>query len=221
MKKKAMIVAPHPDDEINLAGQILPYLQEEYQIFVTYTTNGDAEKKIGNQRLSEALDACDVLGISSDNVIFLGYANEWKNGRHLYNCSGSLESATGKVQTNSIEGHPEYYYEKYGIHRCFTQLNYEMDLKSVINDILPELIICVDFDSHADHRAASLTFEKVIGDILKDKADYRPRILKKFAYNGVWKGQKDFYPYPCATTKMKHSFFYGGEMHDLESPTYQ
>lgn len=219
--KRAMIIAPHPDDEINLAGQILPYLQQDgYEIYIVYTTNGDSDKKIGNKRLSEALKSCEILGIPSNNVVFLGYANEWKDGKHLYNVSGILQSATGKYQTNSIEGFPEYCYKKYNIHKDFTQSNFKDDLKDVICDYLPELIICVDIDSHADHRAASLSFEEVIGYILKEKKEYRPRVLKKFAYNGVWKGEKDYYPYPCACTQMKRDFNYSGEMHDLESPTY-
>lgn len=219
--KRAMIIAPHPDDEINLAGQILPYLQEDgYEIYVVYTTNGDSNKKIGNKRLNEALKSCEILGIPSNNVTFLGYANEWKDGRHLYNTSGALQSVTGKCQTNSIEGFSEYCYKKYNIHKDFTQSNFKDDLKNVICDYLPGLIVCVDFDSHPDHRATSLTFEEVIGYILKEKQEYRPIILKKFAYNGVWKGEKDYYPYPCACTKMEKGFSYSGEKHDLESPSY-
>lgn len=220
-EKRAMIIAPHPDDEINLAGQILPYLQEDgYEIYVVYTTNGDSDRKIGNKRLKEALNACEVLGIPTNHVIFLGYANEWEKGNHLYNSSGILKSALGKYQTNSIEEHPEYFYKKNKKHKNFTQSNFKDDLKNVICDFLPDLIICVDIDTHPDHRATSLTFEEVMGNILKEIVEYRPLILKKFAYNGVWKGEKDYYSYPCAFTKMKKGFSYSGENHDLESPTY-
>ena len=86
--KRAMIIAPHPDDEINLAGQILPYLHDnDYKIYVVYTTNGDSEVKIGNKRLVEAIESCEVLGIPRENVLFLGYANEWEKGIHIYNAN--------------------------------------------------------------------------------------------------------------------------------------
>lgn len=104
-EKRAMIIAPHPDDEINLAGQILPYLQEGgYEIYVVYTTNGDSDRKIGNKRLKEALNACEVLGIPTNHVIFLGYANEWEIGKHLYNEDYDIQltSKIGKTETNSL-----------------------------------------------------------------------------------------------------------------------
>lgn len=222
-EKKAMIIAPHPDDEINLAGQILPYLHEcDYKVYVVYTTNGDSNKTIGNKRLNEALMSCKILGISTDNIIFLGYANEWEHEKHLYNESkNSLVSAIGKNQTNSINAHPEYCFKKNGRHHKFTKANFKTDMKTVICDYFPGLIICVDFDSHPDHRAASLMFDEVIGEILKEQQVYRPVILKKFAYNGVWKGDKDYYPYPCAKTKMHTGISYSGLIHDLESPTYK
>ena len=222
-EKRAMIIAPHPDDEINLAGQILPYLQNnEYEIIVVYTTNGDSESKIGNKRLGEAIEACKVLGISENNIIFLGYANEWENGRHIYNSCDSeiLMSAIGKCETNCLQTHPEYCYMKYGVHHSFTRNNFYEDLMACILDALPNLIICVDFDSHPDHRGTSLLFEEIMGEILKENDKYRPLVLKRFAYNGVWKGKKDFYSNPLELTALKTGFTYGGGLHELEAPCY-
>ena len=45
--KKALVVAPHPDDEINLAAQLIIELQKQFiDRYILYTTNGDAETKI-------------------------------------------------------------------------------------------------------------------------------------------------------------------------------
>lgn len=221
--KRAMIIAPHPDDEINLAGQILPYLHDnDYKIYVVYTTNGDSEVKIGNKRLVEAIESCEVLGIPRENVLFLGYANEWEKGIHIYNANENeiLSSLIGKNETNSINNHPEYCFKKSKVHHSFTRKNFKADLKQCISDILPEIIICVDFDSHPDHRGTSLLFEEIMGEILKENYKYRPLVLKRFAYNGVWKGEKDFYSNPLEHTILKTGFKYGGVKHELEAPCY-
>lgn len=43
---KMLVVAPHPDDEINLAGQlIVKAVKENIEVYVLYTTNGDATEK--------------------------------------------------------------------------------------------------------------------------------------------------------------------------------
>ena len=83
-KRKVLIIAPHPDDEINLAGQMLVHFQKQnLESYVMYTTNGDAEKKINNKRIYEALEACKVLGVGNSYVFFLGYANGWKQDQHI------------------------------------------------------------------------------------------------------------------------------------------
>lgn len=219
--KKALVVAPHPDDEINLAAQLIIELQKQFiDIYILYTTNGDAETKIGNKRIQEAINALSLLDIPEENIIFLGYANEWKQGRHIFESIQVISSKLGKTKTNSLKTHPEYCYSKYGVHHEFTYINFKKDFKDVIEELLPDLLVCVDFDKHPDHRAASLTFDKVIGELLKEKKGYYPLVLKKFAYNGVWFGEKDYYSIPFQPTVKSPNFIYSGMEHELESPAY-
>ena len=219
--KRALVIAPHPDDEINLAAQLIIELHQlKAEVYVLYTTNGDADPKIGNRRLEEAINALSVINVPEENVIFLGYANDWKDGTHIFESNEIVTSKLGKTRTNALKTHPEYCYKKYGKHYDFIYSNFKQDLKDVINDLLPDLLICVDFDKHPDHRATSLTFDKVMGDLLKEKTDYRPLVLKKFAYNGVWFGKKDYYSVPFEPTLKSDDFFYSGAFHELESPAY-
>lgn len=52
--EKVLVIAPHPDDEINLAAQLIIELHKlKAEVYVLYTTNGDADFKIGNRRLGE------------------------------------------------------------------------------------------------------------------------------------------------------------------------
>ena len=220
---KALVIAPHPDDEINLAGQLMLSLKKKgADIFVVYTTNGDATAKEGNRRMREAVNALEVLGVERKHIIFLGYANEWKGNRHLYNCGEQEEicSRLGKTKTNGTEECAEYCFLKKGIHHAFTRYNFKSDMKAALEEIRADLLICVDYDRHPDHRAASLIFEEVMGEILKENPDYRPVVLKKYAYNGVWGGEKDYYRIPFQPTRNRGKFEYAGTVHELESPNF-
>ena len=216
-----LVVAPHPDDEINLAGQlIVKAIKENVKVYVLYTTNGDATKKEKNNRVREAVNALKVLGVQQENIVFLGYANGWKENEHIYYAEKDLVSILNKTTTNCFRGYDEYCFKKSRIHHSFTYKNFKKDMKSVIEDIAADVLVCVDFDSHPDHRAASLTFDRCMGEILKENCTYRPIVLKKYAYNGVWKGEKDYYTEPFQRTKHETDFFYNGSIHELESPNF-
>lgn len=217
---KLLVIAPHPDDEINLAAQFILSIKEPIDAYVLYTTNGDNAISVGNKRLQEAIDALSLIGIEEDHVIFLGYANGYESGKHIFGSETTVISKIGKTKTSALPQHPEYCLSKYGIHHAFTYDHYRSDLKNVIEDLMPNTIICVDFDSHPDHRAASLTFDIVMGEILKERDTYRPLILKKFAYNGVWNGPKDYYITPPRPTIRRPDPYYSGAIHELESPAY-
>ena len=222
-KRKVWIIAPHPDDEINLAGQMLVHFQKQnLESYVMYTTNGDAEKKINNKRIYEALEACKVLGVGNSYVFFLGYANGWKEDQHIYNAkyTSERESLLGKRETNGVKGKDEFSLLKYGIHHLFTRENLKNDFKTLILDILPDLIIAPEFDLHPDHRMTSLLFDEIMGEILKSHRDYRPLILKKYIHEGVWYGKKDYYSIPMNPTLTGGMREYSGGTHELSSPSF-
>ena len=225
ISNRVLIIVPHPDDEINVAGQVIvDFLKRKCEVYVLYTTNGDFNRKIGNSRIYEAIEALCVLGVEEKNIIFLGYGNDWMENDHIYNFSSSVEvksSASGKRETNSVPNHDEYCYQKYGYHHLFTRDNFKSDLKNVILEYRAKYLICNDFDSHPDHRATSLMFEEVIGEILKEQTNYRPIVLKKFAYSGVWKGKKDYYSTPQIETINTIHGEINGRSFETESPYYK
>ena len=142
MKKqieKVLVIAPHPDDEINLAAQLIIELHKlKAEVYVLYTTNGDADFKIGNRRLGEAIRALSLIDIPEKNIIFLGYANDWKEGTHIFESNELVTSKLGKTKTNALKTHPEYCYRKYGKHHDFIYSNFKQDFKDVINELLPD-----------------------------------------------------------------------------------
>ncbi|MBR1849671.1 MAG: PIG-L family deacetylase [Lachnospiraceae bacterium] len=219
--KKVLVISPHPDDELNLVGSILPaMIEQQMDVYVVYTTNGDAERIIDNKRIQEAIDALAVYHVPEDHVIFLGYANDWQFGTHIYHGKEGevFTSHLKKVVTNGIESHPEYCFQKKKIHHDFTRENLKADLKDVMGEILADVLICVDYDPHPDHRATSLLFEEILGEMLHERTDYHPTVLKKFAYQGVWYGPKDYYT-ENKTVNMG-PYRYASLDHDVESPGY-
>lgn len=89
---KIIIFAPHPDDEIlGCSGLIQKIIKNSGEVYIVYLTNGDHnqlpyriyEKKIvlkpadyiklGEIRRKESIEATKILGVSSQNLIFLGY----------------------------------------------------------------------------------------------------------------------------------------------------
>lgn len=222
MMKRLLVIAPHPDDEINLAGQfIIRCIKLKMDIFVVYTTNGDAERKVGNKRIKEAIEALRILGVAESHIIILGYPNGWSGSMHIYNADADsvLISQSGKCKTNSLSEHPEFCFSLYGIHKDFTRQNMIDDFKKVICMILPDIIICPEFDAHPDHRATSLIFDEVMESILKGNFGYRPYVLKKYIHEGVWYGKKDYYSMQPTMTSGQR--YYSGGMHDLDSPIFK
>ena len=191
--RDVMVIVPHQDDEANILGGVLEEFRDYgSNVRVVFSTNGDSEG-IPFVRMQEAIAYCAYAGIPEENVIFLGYGDRWDNdlGYHLYNAPSS-ETVTlskyGTTQTYGMEGHPAY---REG--NAYTAENFLNDLQSVILEYSPELIFCIDYDDHIEHKALSLAFEKVMGNILKENPQYRPVVLKGYAYGTAWFGEEDFY----------------------------
>ncbi len=66
------------------------------------------------------------------------------------------------------------------------------DLKRLILELRANIIFCVDYDSN-EHKNLASTFEKTIGEILKECQDYKPEIYKKLACATALNAPPDFY----------------------------
>lgn len=192
--QKVMIFVPHEDDDINLAGGVIEeYIKHDSTVYVVFSTNGDGDErfdmsKMGAIRINEAIRALAVLGVPKSNIIFLGYGDGWaKNGPHIYNAPHDeiMTSMAGKQATYAIESHPAYH-----DHNSYTYHHYYNDIKNVILEYLPDTIFCIDYDTHNDHRALSMLFEKVMGDLLKT-TDYKPTVYKGYGYRTAWGSDPD------------------------------
>ena len=77
MKDKAMILAPHQDDEIIACAGTINLLKElGLEVFIVFATNGDSGGREGASiRLKESTTVLKRLGISEKNIIILGFAD--------------------------------------------------------------------------------------------------------------------------------------------------
>lgn len=192
---RVLILAPHPDDEINIAGNmILTLAAAKAEIFVAYSTNGDFEQT-AEVRAQEAVDALKILGVPRDKIIFLGYGDGHKLS------DKPTQSPAGHIETYAAKTFVDYAKKTFGRHSSYTRENFKRDLKSLLLELRANIIFCVDFDSHADHRTLSILFEEALGEILSERNDYRPEVYKKLAYATAFTATPDFYAINLRATK--------------------
>ena len=187
-KQKVMLLVPHEDDEINLAGGVIEeYIKYGSEVYIVFATNGDAE--VGEVRLNEAIKAAEILGVPANNVVFLGYGDGWdKNGPHIYNAPKDevLCSRAGHQSAYGLKSHPAYHEGN-----SYTYNHYFEDVKQVILEYRPDTIFCIDYDTHNDHRALSMLFERAMGEVLM-QTQYRPKVYKGYAYRTAWSSLPDY-----------------------------
>lgn len=191
-----MIIIPHEDDEINIAGAtIYGARQEGMHVICVFVTNGDFSY-LPSIRFREAVNALNILGVPAQDVIFLGYPDGGVWAEHSVFMHGKKSAVVveDRDETCGSETIPEFCLMETGRHHQNTWENLLNDLKMVIEKYKPAGIIATDLDSHPDHRMCSLAFEKVMGEILNTEGnEYHPVILKAFAYNTGFESTKDFY----------------------------
>ena len=83
--QKVLVIVPHEDDEINLAGSMIyTYVQKGAEVYCAFTTNGDYSFA-ASTRLYEAEQSLQKLGVTK--IFFLGYgdtANHYSCGHLFY-----------------------------------------------------------------------------------------------------------------------------------------
>ena len=69
-----LVIIPHEDDELAIAGaMIYGAVQQNMRIKVVFVTNGDYFRQEGTIRIKEAGKALGELGVTPEDIIFLGY----------------------------------------------------------------------------------------------------------------------------------------------------
>jgi LmbE family N-acetylglucosaminyl deacetylase len=206
-KDRILILAPHPDDEtIGCAGIIQQALAAGAQVKVVYLTNGDHnqfafivyEKRLtlrkgefihmGEVRRKEAIAAMKLLGLSEENLIFLGYpdfgtftifSQYWQGKKPFRDLLTRISSVPYKQ--NLSFGAP---YNGESI------LN---DLKRVLVAYKPnKIFVSHPADTNGDHRAFYLFLEVALRDLSKKIAT--PKIYPYLIHCATWPLPRYYHP---------------------------
>lgn len=200
-----MVIVPHQDDEVLMcAGIIQNALQNHLEVTVVMVTNGDygsTGRETGRARLKETISGMEVLGLSAEHIIFLGYADTGMPREDSFLYRLYQEKDAGKVYqshcsdvTYGLMEKPEFHFTEYGKHGLYTRENCYGDIKKVIERCHPSVIFTTsNEDIHGDHCGLFLFVKDIVGELEKD--GYAPKlysgIVHSKAGDGIWPFRTD------------------------------
>ncbi len=186
--KTVLVLAPHPDDEINLAGGVMEeYLAAGSRVVIAFSSNGDVYDPAA-VRYREALAAAASLGIPAEDVVFLGFGSGTQPGHGLlFHAEEPTVSLAGDSVTRGAWGIPPW---KEGV--PLTREGFIADLQDLTRTLRPDVILCCGSDRELEHRTLSILFEHALGRLLREDSSYRPTVLRGFAYATGWLAPDDF-----------------------------
>lgn len=216
-----MVIVPHEDDEINLAGSLIyGARQEGMPVKCAFLTNGDAEYP-AFIRIHEAVKALQILGVKEEDIIFLGYPDGGRHGERSPFLHGpeEIKKAGGHPSTYGSRNLPDFASSKYGKpHDCSWE-NLLSDLEAVILEYKPSLIAATDFDYHPDHRMCYLAFMEAMNRILHENHEYRPKVLMGYCYTTGFDSVNDFYGAHLLSTVVNRQTL-RNKKYETENPVY-
>jgi LmbE family N-acetylglucosaminyl deacetylase len=204
---KIMIFAPHPDDEaLGCGGIIQEAVKAGADVRIIYLTHGDHnqfafivyEKRLtirqnefihmGEVRRKEAVKAMELLGLKSENLIFLGYpdfgtfaifSQHWVKAKPYRSILTRISSVPYK--SDFSYGFP--YKGEYIL----------SDLKSLLLLYKPNKIFVSHLaDVNGDHKALPLFLEVALADLRNDFP--RPKVYHYLIHSVGWPLPRHYHP---------------------------
>lgn len=161
---KVLIIAPHQDDEIIAAGGLIQRLKKKGAcISVLFATNGDYHSpQIACQRYYESCNALKHLGLSNDEVFYLGYGDTGMRDTHSFLRKLRFASKELPFSTpfSTTTYHPA---KKLTVHALRTGKETLLTHGALLDDLIwfvnqykPDILIFPhQNDQHGDHAAIS------------------------------------------------------------------
>lgn len=196
-----LVVAPHPDDDILIAaGVTMAATERGEQVTVVYVTNGDfLGVSQGYLRQDEAVAAQAYLGVTEQNLIFLGYPDGYLRELYtLYTQSGSIfVTPNGQSITygNRGLGGMDYHTYHFGAPAAYNGYNLVLDLTSILTTLRPDHIVATaEFDQHPDHATTYLAVHDAILAATTADPSYIPTLNKSLVWSidsNSWPNARD------------------------------
>ncbi len=179
-KDRVMIFAPHPDDEtIACAGIIQEAVRVGADLHIVYLTNGDHnqvafivyEKRLtlrrgefihmGEVRKKEAIKAAEVLGVSRENLMFLGYPDFGTFAILSYNWQGSRPYRSLLTRISSVP-----YKDNLSFRAPYKGESILYDIEKVLLEYKPnKIFVSHPADANVDHKALYLFLQIALQDL--------------------------------------------------------
>lgn len=203
---RLLIVVPHPDDDIlSTAGVIQQALDKGLPVKVVFFTNGDYNEtsfalyrkeitldqtealRLGETRREEALNAQGILGITPEQVIFLGYPDG--GGLEIFEKHWGEDDPYRAL----LSGQSSVIY-------TFTQTPNALfkgesivaDLKQIISDFQPTKIFTSHpGDVHPDHQTLPLFLQIALWEM---EDQITPEVYHFITHYGRWPQPRGYQP---------------------------
>lgn len=187
-----MVIVPHEDDEINVAGAtIYGAIKEGLHVFLVYVTNGDFQYK-ADIRYKEVTRMASIMNLPMENIHFLGFPDN--SGKELLATRERVFiNHAGFSETHGSYGIIDYPTQYMGGPLSYTYNNLVLAIKDIIGRFKPSTIIAIDEDVHVDHQLTSIAVEESICKVVKENSNYTPKVLKSFAYDTDFESINDYY----------------------------
>ena len=205
-----MVIAPHPDDEGLIAsGVIYRQLQAGGRVKVVIMSNGDFQGQAkGLQREAESVAALAKLGLSQQDIIFLGYPDS-RMGDILVAATDTqvFASADGTIHAtygNNGFGNKDWHTLIFGTPGPYTRQTLMTDVRSVIEAYRPtDIYTTAEIDVHADHNATYFFVHNALVQIAQELPTYQPKLHKTVVHDSVG---PDAWPLPTTASGVTNRF---------------
>lgn len=165
---RLLVVAPHCDDEtLGSAGMIQQVLDKNGKVKVVLVTNGDGSSRsvklnygierpapedyieLGQRRQQETILALAALGVSKDDIVFLGYPDGSMDLLWLMNWKSENPLVSRHTRKSSTP-----YENSYRSYAAYTGENAAEDMTAIMEEFRPTIISYPHpNDQHRDHWA--------------------------------------------------------------------
>jgi len=205
--ERVLILAPHPDDEaIACAGVIQKALSSGAKVKVVYLTNGDHnelafivyEKRItlrqgefihmGQVRQQEAIKAMNYLGLSKNDLVFLGYPDfgTFEIFCNYWQAEKPFRDRLTRISYVPYKNNPSYGAAYYGE-------SILRDLANQILDFKPDRIfVSHPADVNVDHKALYLFLEIALSDL--EAKIPKPKVYPYLVHCLGWPKPRHYHP---------------------------
>lgn len=191
-------------------GIIYSALARGDMVKVVVMTNGDSggtpNATLGITREGETVSGMSTLGLSEQNLIFLGYGDGTL--LPIQNSSSPttiFTSNAGQTQTYGSRGlgGTDYHNYLYGVHGPYNQATLFADVKAILQNFNPdEIYTTASWDAHPDHQATVLFLAEAILALRKSRVNFSPKLYETIIHapsDGYESIGPSFWPAPIFT----------------------